>query len=141
MASNFRLVPSCLALALALFASGTVRATPITVDGFALSVSESIGSTGGLSPGLQNSLRLVAQDRPMFSVANTSTTASITSMTLSLNNSLFAFASLTLQPTSSAGVTSYTPTTVAGQHAGANQLTFLFSSFSPNQILDFRADI
>ena len=118
------------------------RATPLTVDGFALSISESILSSGGLSQALQNAQKLIAQDRPMISIQNTSTSASITSFSLTMGNSAFGFGSLTMLPQhSTAKISAYTPTTLAGQHAGASLISLTFGTFVPNQTFDFRTDI
>ena len=70
----------------------------LSVDSFRLQISEDISNYADLTPALQSSLRLVAQDRPNFTITNTSTTSSITAFYMTMGNSAFSFGSLLLSP-------------------------------------------
>jgi len=130
------------ALLTALASVAPVRATPIPVDGFAISISEDISSLGGLSQSLRNSLQLIAQDRPMVSLSNTSTISNITAFYLTMGNSTFDFGSLMLSPNSSqAKADTFYPGDSPGLHAGSSFVSMTFSAFVPNQSFDFRVNI
>ena len=118
-------------------------ATPLSVDGFAVSISEDVATFGNVSQSLLNSLILVAQDRPMISLVNTSTsTAEISAVSLTMGNSTFSFGSLILMPqSSSATVATFYPGDTPGLHAEAPFLSLTFGEFAANQTFNFRADI
>jgi hypothetical protein len=131
-----------LALGVTLGFGTQVRATPISVDGFAIKISANVDSFGGLSQALRNSLTLVAQDRPTISISNASTTSSITSFTLEMGNSVFAFGSLLMGANNSPVVaTSFLPTNLPGTHANSPTATVNFSGFAPGLFFEYRADL
>src|SRR5262249_21264798 len=118
-------------------------ATPISTDGFAIKISPNIGSMGGLSQSLLNSLTLVAEDRPTISITNASGSSDITGFSIQMGNSTFAFGSLIInsQQSSTAIATSHLPTNAPGTHANSPSVSLTFSGFSPEQIYDFRVDL
>jgi hypothetical protein len=118
-------------------------ATPISTDGFAIKISPNIGSMGGLSQSLLNSLTLVAEDRPTISITNASGSSDITGFSIQMGNSTFAFGSLIInsQQASTAIATSHLPTNAPGTHANSPSASLTFSGFSPEQIYDFRVDL
>lgn len=118
-------------------------ATPVSTDGFAIKIFPNIGSMGGLSQSLFNSLTLVAEDRPTISITNASVTADITGFSIQMGNNLYAFGSVIIdaQQASTAVATSHLPTNAPGTHANSPTASLTFSGFAPEQIYDFRVDL
>jgi hypothetical protein len=137
------LTTAFVAVAVALAVVAPATATPISTDGFAIKIFPNIGSMGGLSQSLLNSLTLVAEDRPTISITNASASADITGFSIQIANSTFAFGSLIInsQQASTAIATSHLPTNVPGTHANSPSASLTFSGFSPQQIYDFRVDL
>jgi hypothetical protein len=123
--------------------SRVATGTPLSVDGFAVSISEDVATFGNVSQALLNSVTLVAQDRPMISLVNTSTSdASIEAVSLTMGNSTFSFGSLIFMPqSSSASVATFYPGDTPGLHAEAQFFSLTFNNFAPDQTFNFRADI
>jgi hypothetical protein len=137
-----QLTAALAALFTALASVAPVRATPVFTDGFGISISEDISNMGGLSQSLQNAMKLVAQDRPMVTINNTSTVSSITQIYLTMGNSTFDFGSLMLSPSSSqATADTFYPGDAPGLHAGSSFVSMTFSGFVPQQTYDFRMNI
>lgn len=131
------------AIVTALALAAPVGATPVPTDGFAIKIFPNIGSMGGLSQSLFNSLTLVAEDRPTISITNASGSSDITGFSIQMVNSTFAFGSLIInsQQASTAIATSHLPTNAPGTHANSPSASLTFSGFSPEQIYDFRVDL
>ncbi len=131
------------AIAVALVVAAPSAATPVSTDGFAIKIFPNIGSMGGLSQSLLNSLTLVAEDRPTISITNASGSSDITAFSITMGNSTYAFGSLIInsQQASTAVATSHLPTNAPGTHANSPSASLTFSGFSPLQIYDFRVDL
>ena len=137
------LTAAFVAVVAALAMTAPVSATSVSTDGFAITISPNIGSMGGLSQSLLNTLTLVAEDRPTISITNASASSDITGFSIQMGNSAFAFGSLIIDPqqASTAVATSHLPTNVPGTHANSPSASLTFSGFSPEQIYDFRVDL
>ncbi len=142
---SIRRLKSCITAlaAAALMAAASTPAGATMIDAFSLTVSEDLGNYGVYSPALQNSLKLVAQDRPMFSIENASTSgATITSVTVTMTNTTFDFGSLIFVPQSTPiTVTHYSPGATPALHAGAADVNLVFDNFTSGLTYDFRTDI
>jgi hypothetical protein len=130
------------ALLVSLAGATTLWATPLAVDSFSLQISEDISNYNSLSPSLQSSLRLVAQDRPNFTITNTSTTSSITAFYMTMGNSSYSFGSLIFSPNvAEPTVDTFLPGAAPGLHANSNFVSMTYSNFVPDLAYDFRVNI
>lgn len=130
-------------LALTVIRTGPyASAGPIPVDGFSIAISEDLAGVSGLSWSLKNAVTLVAQDRPVVTINNTSTVSSITAICLQLGNSTFDIGSLIL-PANSSGPTpsAFSPGNSASLHAGLSYAGISFSSFAAQDSYSFRVNI
>ena len=115
----------------------------MSTDGFAITISPNIGSMGGLSQSLLNTLTLVAEDRPTISITNASASSDITGFSIQMGNSSFRVRLIDYR--SAAGVDRGRHQPSAHERAGhARQQPLGFVDVQwifARQIYDFRVDL
>lgn len=118
--------------------SGKAYALPIV--GYSLQVSEGPTGSGG-GPLMASALLLAARDVPLFTLANTSTEALITSFSITIGDLNYNFDAVTFNTTATGPqVTSFTPDKAQGG-ARSDILSLAFSNFKASQSFSFRGDI
>lgn len=132
-----------LGVALAVASASPLRATaaPVSV-GYELQITEALPG-GSVSASMQATRTLVAADRPMFTLSNTSEGADITGFQITMGNETYAFGSIIFLPDDGSGVevTNYTPIATPGGHANAPVAGISFANFSEGLSYSFRTDI
>ncbi len=110
-------------------------------DGFSVQFSAPVNG-GASSPWLLNTQNLVAADRPMISIRNTSDEAEITKFSITMGDSTFSFGSLLFLPQNTGiNVTDFSPIATAGLHADVPTASLSFDGFGAGETYKFRADI
>jgi|GEM_PF-4079163 len=129
-----------LALAAMLLSASPAGATPISL-GYSLRISEALPG-GSVATPLLSTRTLVAADRPMFQLSNTSEGADIIGFQITMGDTAYSFGSLIFVPQAfPITVTDFTPIATPGGHAGAEVAGISFNNFSEGETFSFRADI
>jgi hypothetical protein len=110
------------------------------IVGYSLQITEGI-VTGGSNTLMSSAQLLAARDAPLFTLANTSTSALITMFSITIGDLNYNFDAVTFNPVPvGPQVTSYSPDNKQGG-ARSDELSLNFANFQAGQAFAFRGDI